>query len=92
MKVVEDKTPGLTSGTGEVTAVSSSQQSSFASPNPLPAKKKRGPAGNPGLTIALAVIFRFFLVISLDQTVRHLMLGCGVQLQKPRWWRCPPSR
>ncbi|CAL9129183.1 unnamed protein product [Musa acuminata var. zebrina] len=60
MKVVEHKTPGLTSGTGEVTAVSSSQQSSFASPNPLPAKKKRGPAGNPGLTIALAVIFRFF--------------------------------
>ncbi|CAL9062751.1 unnamed protein product [Musa banksii] len=47
MKVVEHKTPGLTSGTGEVTAVSSSQQSSFASPNPLPAKKKRGPAGNP---------------------------------------------
>ncbi|CAL9150951.1 protein indeterminate-domain 11-like [Musa acuminata AAA Group] len=47
MKVVEHKTPGLTSGTGEVTAVSSSQQSSFASPNRLPAKKKRGPAGNP---------------------------------------------
>ncbi|XP_009410788.2 zinc finger protein GAI-ASSOCIATED FACTOR 1 [Musa acuminata AAA Group] len=47
MKVVEHKTPGLTSGTGEVTAVSSSQQYSFASPNPLPAKKKRGPAGNP---------------------------------------------
>ncbi|KAJ8460863.1 hypothetical protein OPV22_033789 [Ensete ventricosum] len=48
MKVVEHKTPSLTTGTGEVTAVSSSQQqSSFASPNPLPAKKKRGPAGNP---------------------------------------------
>ncbi|RWV82231.1 hypothetical protein GW17_00056286, partial [Ensete ventricosum] len=46
-QLVDESMSNLTSASGEA-SVSSNQQSSFASPNPNPTKKKRNLPGNPG--------------------------------------------